>query len=356
MIQPKFKGRGAQTNPQNRFERLSLDLSNPGYDFNTDEEFFEIQPRTVFYKDESKSVISKNDSEDLFFDYSFNPYRGCEHGCIYCYARPSHEFIGFSSGLDFETKIMIKEKAPQLLEEQFKKANYKPDVIVFSGNTDCYQPVERKLEITRKALQVCLEYRNPVSLITKNALILRDIDILKEMAGLNLLSVMLSVATMDKVLANKMEPRTSTPERRFKVVKELAGYKIPVGVNLAPVIPGLTDNEIPGILKMAADCGALFAGYILLRLPYSVKDLFVDWIKHHLPGRANKVINSIKSTHNGKLNESGFGKRFTGQGELASTINDLFSISCKKYNLNRQRINLTNELFRRNSKSQLELF
>jgi DNA repair photolyase len=356
MIQPKFKGRGAQTNPKNRFERLSVDFTNPEYDLDIDAEYFEIQPGTVFFQDESKSVISTNDSEDLYFNYSFNPYRGCEHGCIYCYARPSHEFLGFSSGLDFETKIMIKEKAPKLLEKQFNDSSYKPDVILFCGNTDCYQPVERKLGITRRALQVCLDYRNPVSVITKNALILRDIDILNEMAGLNLVSVMLSVATLDKELANKLEPRTSIPERRLRVVEELAKNNIPVGVNLAPVIPGLTDKEIPSILKKAEECGASFAGYILIRLPYSVKDLFAEWLKRELPDRANKVLNTIKSMHNGKLNESEFGKRFTGEGELAETIHELFRLSCKKFKLNKERISLTTGLFRRNSGDQLELF
>jgi DNA repair photolyase len=258
--------------------------------------------------------------------------------------------------LDFETKIMIKEKAPKLLEKQFNDSSYKPDVILFCGNTDCYQPVERKLGITRRALQVCLDYRNPVSVITKNALILRDIDILNEMAGLNLVSVMLSVATLDKELANKLEPRTSIPERRLRVVEELAKNNIPVGVNLAPVIPGLTDKEIPSILKKAEECGASFAGYILIRLPYSVKDLFAEWLKRELPDRANKVLNTIKSMHNGKLNESEFGKRFTGEGELAETIHELFRLSCKKFKLNKERISLTTGLFRRNSGDQLELF
>jgi DNA repair photolyase len=356
MNQPKLKGRGAQTNPKNRFDKFSIDYSNPGYDLNIDEKYLDVQPGTVFYKDDSKSVISKNDSEDLFFDYSFNPYRGCEHGCIYCYARPSHEFLGFSSGLDFESKIMIKENAPKLLEEQFNKKSYKPDVILFCGNTDPYQPVERRLEITRKSLQVCLDYRNPVSVITKNALVLRDADILQEMAGLNLVSVMISISSLDKELANKMEPRTSIPERRLRVIEELAKNGVPAGVNIAPVIPGLTDKEIPLILKRASECGAKMAGYILLRLPYSVKYLFSDWLKNELPGLANKILNSIKSTHNGKLNESEFGKRFTGEGQLSETIHELFRLNCKKFNLNRERISLTKELFRRNPGNQLVLF
>jgi len=258
--------------------------------------------------------------------------------------------------VDFETKIMTKENAWQLLENEFNKKNYKPDVIVFSGNTDCYQPVERRLEITRKALKVCLDYRNPVSVITKNALILRDIDILKEMAGLNLVSIILSITTLDKELANKMEPRTSIPERRLRVIEELANNNIPVGINLAPVIPGLNDKEIPIILKRAAESGAVFAGYMLIRLPYSVKDLFADWLRCEMPGRAGKILNSIKGMHSGKLNESEFGRRFKGEGELAMTINKLFKVSCRKFKLNGERINLTNGLFRRNSGNQLKLF
>jgi DNA repair photolyase len=356
MLNQKYKGRGSQSNPKNRFEKLFVDFENPDNDFHSDEENIDVQPGTTFYRDESKSVISKNNSKDLYFNYSFNPYRGCEHGCVYCYARPSHEFLGFSSGMDFETKIMTKEKAPQLLEEEFNKRSYKPEVIEFCGNTDCYQPVERRLGITRRALQVCLNYRNPVALITKNALVLRDIDILKEMAGLNLVSVMLSITTLDKELANKMEPRTSIPERRLKVIEEMAKNNIPAGVNIAPVIPALNDKEIPAILKNAADCGASFAGYEILRLPYSVKDLFIEWLKREMPDRAERVINSIKTIRGGKLNETEFGKRFTGEGELAETIRNLFNLSCRKYKLNSTRIKITNGLFRRNPANQLELF
>lgn len=356
MTQQKIKGRGAQTNLKNRFERLSVDFTDSENAYPDDEEFISSQPGTIFYKDESKSIISKNDSPDINFTFSINPYRGCEHGCIYCYARPTHEFLGFSSGLDFETKIMIKENAPGLLEDEFKKKSYIPDVIEFSGNTDCYQPVERKLEITRNTLKVCLNYRNPVSIITKNALILRDIDILKEMAELNLISVMLSVTTLYKNLATKMEPRTSIPERRLKTVAALANSSIPVGVNIAPVIPGLTDKEIPDILKKSSECGAIFANYNLIRLPYNVKDLFVDWLKREMPDRADKIINSIKDMRGGQLNKSEFGKRFTGEGELAGAIHKLFTLSCKKYNLNKQKIKLTTAHFRNNPGNQFELF
>ncbi|HKB85195.1 MAG TPA: radical SAM protein, partial [Ignavibacteriaceae bacterium] len=235
MSNTKLRGRGAQFNPGNRFEKLSIEEFKPDeLDYFAEEEDEKKIP-TQFFSDESKSVIAKNDSYDVGFEYSFNPYRGCEHGCIYCYARPSHEFLGFSSGTDFESKIMIKKDAPKLLEAEFKKKSYKPDFIMFSGNTDCYQPVERQLRITRETLKVCLKYRNPVSIITKNALIQRDMDILKEMAELNLVSVCLSITTLSKDLARKMEPRTSLPEKKLQTIEKFAKENIPVGVNIAPV-------------------------------------------------------------------------------------------------------------------------
>ncbi len=356
MNEQKFKGRGAQFNPQNRFEKLAVE----DYTFDDWSDFEETGLKnlsTEYFIDNSKTVIAKNDSYDLGFDYSFNPYRGCEHGCIYCYARPSHEYLGFSSGIDFETKIMIKPNAAKLLELEFRKKNYKPDVTMFSGNTDCYQPVERKLQITREALKVCLKYGNPVALITKNALVQRDIDILKEMAELKIVNVMLSITTLDRDLARKMEPRTSSPDMRLKTIEVLAENKIPVGVNVAPVIPGLTDKEIPDILKEASARGATYAGYIMLRLPYAVKDLFIEWLKREYPLKASKVINTVKSVRDGKLNSSEWGVRFRGEGEIADTVKNLFKISCKKYNLNKKNHNLTKEHFRVPSlEKQLQLF
>jgi len=355
MSSTKIRGRGAQFNPANRFEKLSLEEFKPDeMDYFTEPEEEKKIP-TQFFRDDSKSVIAKNDSYDVGFEYSFNPYRGCEHGCVYCYARPSHEFLGFSAGTDFESKIMIKKDAPKLLEAEFNKKSYKPDFIMFSGNTDCYQPIERQLEITRETLKVCLKYRNPVSIITKNALIERDIDILKEMADLGLVSVCLSVTTLDKDLARKMEPRTSSPERRLQVIKKFADAKIPVGVNIAPVIPGLNDEEIPAVLKEASVRGALFAGHIMLRLPYAVKDLFLQWLKTEFPDREKKVINKIKEMRGGKLNESEFGTRFSGKGELAETIHSLFELSCKKYGLNREKTVLRKDLFKKVN-NQLEMF
>ncbi len=358
MSKKLIKGRGANYNPKNRFEVLSIE------EFETDEvdgfleenEEQKTKTKTIFYKDSSKSIIAKNDSYDLGFDYSINPYRGCEHGCVYCYARPTHEFLGFSAGLDFETKIMVKEDAPELLESVFKKKSYIPKMIMFSGNTDCYQPIERKLEITRRTLQVCLKYKNPAAIITKNSLIQRDADILSEMAKLNLIKVTVSLTSLDKDLIGKMEPRTAQPLRRLKTINLLSQKGIPTGVNIAPLIPGLNDNEIPAILKESASNGALSASYIMLRLPYSVKEIFVNWIEINFPDRASKIINKIKEMRNGKLNESEFGKRFTGEGEQNEAIIKLFKLSCKKYNLNTKKIHLTTELFASNQSNQLEIF
>ncbi len=351
----KIKGRGARNNPKNRFEKLYIEeVPEDDLYFPENEEVKKIQ--TIFFVDESKSVISKNDSIDLFFDYSFNPYRGCEHGCIYCYARPSHEFLGFSSGLDFETKIMVKKDAAFLLEKELNKNNYVPDVILFSGNTDCYQPVERSLKITRQALQVCLDYCNPVSIITKNSLVLRDLDLLKKMSKQNLVSVMITITSLDKSLVRKMEPRCSSPERRLEIVKTLAENEIPVGVNIAPVIPGLNDEEIPNILKEASNSGSICAAYALLRLPYSVKDLFIDWLNREFPNSANKIVNRIKETRGGKLNDNEFGRRFSGEGTVANAINKLFKISCKKYGLDKKRVNLNAGSFRNKKNRQLEIF
>ena len=352
----KIRGRGASFNPGNRFEKMHIE------DFKVDElDSFQNEPedkklKTIFYKDTTKSVISINKSEDLGFDYSFNPYRGCEHGCIYCYARPFHEYLGFSPGLDFESKIMVKEDAPGLLEQTFKKKNYQPKPIMFSGVTDCYQPVEWKLQLTRKALEVCLKYRNPVAIVTKNSLIMRDIDILSEMSKLNLVIVCLSITSLDRSLINRMEPKTSTPSRRLETIETLSKNGIYAGVNVAPIIPGLSDEEVPEILKEVSNRGGQFAHYTILRLPYAVKDLFVDWIRNEFPDRADKVINRIKDVREGKLNESEFGKRFIGVGKYYDTIRDLFILNCKKYGLNKNDYHLTTKNFLRETKSQMELF
>ncbi len=356
MIQKKVKGRGAQLNPKNRFEKLHVEDIPDEEIFCEDEFPTESKIPTVYYKDDSKTVIAKNDSYDVGFDYSFNPYRGCEHGCIYCYARPTHEYLGLSSGIDFESRIMVKENAPALLEKELRKKSYKPDLIVFSGNTDCYQPIERKLKLTRESLKICLKYRNPVSIITKNALVQRDIDIIKQLAEMKLVNVTLSITTLNKELAHKMEPRTSSPEMRLETIRALTKNGIPTGVNIAPIIPGLNDREIPNILKEASAMGAIHAGKIMLRLPFAVKELFLEWIDRELPEKASKIINSIKEVRGGKLNSSEWEKRFTGEGKLADTIHKLFHITCRKYGLSIESNEISTEKFLHSNSEQLEIF
>jgi DNA repair photolyase len=354
------KGRGSHFNIPNRFEQIHLDNSFFESDDNSEFESVERRIPTVFYNDRSKSVLAKNNSPDLGLGYSINPYRGCEHGCIYCYARPTHEYLGFSAGLDFETKIMVKRDAPKLLAGEFMKKSWVPQSVFFSGNTDCYQPVERRLGITRNCLEVFLQFQNPVSIITKNALIQRDIDILKELSKLNLIRVVISITTLKKELQRKMEPRTSSPEMRLRTIEFLSKNGISTAVNVAPIIPGLTDEEIPGILKAASECGVTLAGRVMLRLPHSVKELFIDWVNREFPDRANKVLNRIKDLHGGKLYDSTFGTRLTGEGKWAETVKAIFEANCNKYNLNKVKTPLATHLFRVPSelinKDQYDLF
>ncbi len=349
------KGRGAGFNPPNRFEEL--EVGPPPSDLA--QYFDDPDPpsgvETRFFLDHSRSILAQNDSPDLGFTYSINPYRGCEHGCVYCYARPTHEYLGFSSGLDFESKILVKRDAPKLLEETFSAPSWKPQVVMFSGNTDCYQPVERTLELTRQCLQVFLRFRNPVSIITKNALIQRDLDILVELAKEHLIFVVMSVTTLKPELARTMEPRTSSPAKRLETIEKLAANGITVGVNAAPIIPGLNDVEIPAILQAAAERGAVRASYTLVRLPYTVKELFTHWLEREMPDGAPRILNRIRSVRNGKLTSSEFGKRMRGEGKIAETIQQLFKASCARYDLNKQPLKLSTDRFRRASDLQLQL-
>jgi len=349
-----IKGRGASFNTPNRFETLHLEP----IDVNSDPASGsgDGRPKTVFYKDTSKSVLSKNDSPDIPFTYSLNPYRGCEHGCIYCYARPSHEYLGFSAGVDFESKIMVKHDAPGLLEAAFKSSKWEPQMVSLSGNTDCYQPVERKLELTRRCLEVFLKFRNPVGIVTKNALVTRDIDILKELASLNLAIVSVSVTSLNGDLIKRMEPRTSTPYKRLETIQTLAEAGIPVSVMVAPVIPGLTDEEIPSILKEAAARGASSASYTILRLPGPVEPLFLDWLERELPERSSRVINRIRDLRGGKLSESRWGKRMKGEGEIARAIKQLFDVNRRKLGLDTRKFEFATSHFRREPEGQLGLF
>jgi len=342
--------RGALENPANRFEKIHLERDE---DWNPEED---VTPRTQFLVDHSKTAIAYNDSPDIGFNASLNPYRGCEHGCIYCYARPTHEYLGFSSGLDFETKIMVKQNAPELLRAELSPPKWKPQILVMSGVTDCYQPVERKLKLTRRCLEVLAEFRNPVAIITKNFLVTRDIDVLSELAKYNCASVCLSVTTLDKDLRKVMEPRTSPPVARLAAIKKLAEAKIPVSVNVAPIIPGLTDHEMPAILKAAHEAGAISAGFTIVRLPYANAPLFEKWLETHFTDRKEKVLNRIKAMRSGKMYDAQWGKRMRGECIFAEQIAQMFEVAKRKAGFKNERGELSAEHFRRPGGNQLSLF
>ncbi len=342
--------RGAAENPPNRFEKIHLERDN---EWNPEEDPL---PRTQFLKDTSKSIIAYNDSPDIGFEASVNPYRGCEHGCIYCYARPFHEYLGFSSGLDFETKIMVKENAPKLLHEELSSPKWKPQVIAISGVTDCYQPIERKLKITRGCLEVLAEFRNPVGIVTKNFLVTRDIDVLSELAKYRAVSVFISITTLDTELRKIMEPRTTPPAARLEAVRRLAEAGVQVGILMAPIIPGLTDHEIPAVLAAAAKAGAKSAGHVTLRLPHAVAPLFEQWLQTHFPDRKDKVLNRLRALRGGKLYDSKFGQRMRGEGIFADQIDQLFDVARRKVGLGERRHELSVASFRRPGGAQLQLF
>jgi DNA repair photolyase len=320
------RGRGASWNPQNRFETI---------EYVRDEEAEEQPaPNTLFLRDPTRSIIAHNDSPDVGFESSINPYRGCEHGCIYCFARPTHEYLGFSAGLEFESKILVKEDAPELLREELMSPRWKPHLIAISGVTDPYQPIERKLQITRRCLEVLAEFRNPTCIITKSHLVTRDIDVLQELAKYHAVSVNLSVTTLDPALANIMEPRASTPARRLEAVEAMAKANIPIGVMVAPVIPAITDHEMPAILTAAANAGATSAGFVLLRLPWAVAPLFERWLDEHYPDRKQKVLNRVRFLRDGKLYDSRWGVRQRGEGIFAEQLDAIFDVTCRKLGLN----------------------
>jgi DNA repair photolyase len=342
--------RGVPENPGNRFEKIHLE---PNADWNPDED---VLPRTQFLVDHSQTIITYNESPDLGFGASVNPYRGCEHGCIYCYARPTHEYLGFSAGLDFETKIMVKERAPELLRAELSSPKWRPQIIVMSGVTDCYQPVERKLKLTRRCLDVLLEFHNPVAIITKNFLVTRDIDLLSELAKHNCASITISITTLDTKLRNVMEPRTSPPQARLNAIRKLSEAGIPVSVNVAPIIPGLTDHEMPAILKAAAEAGATSAGFTIVRLPHGDKALFENWLTAHFPDRKEKVLNRIKAMRGGKLYDAQWGSRMRGEGIFAEQIAQMFQVAKRKAGFLDERGELSTANFRRPGGAQLSLF
>jgi DNA repair photolyase len=327
-----IKGRGAGENPANRFERIRVEVDAEALDqaaaAAAGEPVDEPRVATELLRDTSRSVITRNDSPDVGFEVSLNPYRGCEHGCIYCYARPTHEYLGFSAGLDFETRILVKEDAARLLQQEISSPRWQPQTLVMSGVTDPYQPVERKLGITRACLRVLADARHPVGVITKNELVTRDIDLLQELARYQAVSVTLSITSLDPDLARRMEPRASHPRDRLKAVAQLAAAGVPVGVNVAPIVPAITDHEIPRILEAAAAAGATAAGYTVMRLPGAVAGLFEEWLERHFPDRRDKVLHRIRGLRGGRLNDPRFGSRMRGEGIFADQIRALFH-SCR---------------------------
>jgi len=352
------RGRGALDNPAGRFERLDTAADAEAWEAlrvagEVDET---LQLQTKVFRDTSRSIISTNDSPDVGMQASVNPYRGCEHGCIYCFARPTHEYLGLSAGLDFETQIFAKPDAPALLEAKLRSPSWQPQTVTLSGVTDCYQPLERKLRLTRACLEVLRDFRNPATIITKNFLVTRDMDVFKEMAAQQTIFVALSVTTLDTGLARAMEPRASQPALRLRAIEMLAKEKIPVGVMVGPVLPGLTEHEIPAILKAVAAAGAMTAHYTMLRLPYGVKDLFQTWLKEHFPDRAEKVLNRLRDMRGGKLYESDFETRMTGTGHYARQVADMFRLYKQQYGLT-QNVPLTAKGFNRQARGrQLSLF
>ncbi len=349
-------GRGAAVNPPNRFEPILL---TPDPDFLASESTDPDErphPRTQFFTDASESLLTKNDSPDIPFTIGLNPYRGCEHGCAYCFARPYHEYLGWSSGLDFETKIMVKTRAPALLRAELSSPRWQPQPIAMSGVTDCYQPCERQFRVTRGCLEVCAEFRQPISIVTKNALVTRDLDILRELARHQCTAVYVSVTTLDTALAGRLEPRASRPAARLRAIRELSAAGIPVGVMVAPVIPGLTDHELPAILAAAAEAGATRAGYIVLRLPHAVKEIFQQWLADHAPGKSARVLDRIRQMRGGALNVSEWGTRLKGEGIFADQLRDLFTATARRAGLNQERHILSTASFRRPGGEQLNLF
>jgi DNA repair photolyase len=352
--------RGTGLNPTSRFERLRReadpDLVDPAPLGDDGEEEPASDPRTLFLRDPSRTIVATNQSPDVGFDASVNPYRGCEHGCVYCYARPTHEYLGFSAGLDFETRILVKEEAPELLRRALAAKSWRPQPLALSGVTDPYQPAERRLGVTRRCLEVLLEFRNPVVIVTKSAIVTRDADLLAALAGFGCASVSISVTSLDPRLQQLMEPRASRPAKRLAAIEALAKAGVPVGVLVAPVIPGLTDHEVPAILKAAADAGAGFAGTVLLRLPHGVKELFDDWLARHFPERRGRVLARLRELRGGRLYDPSFFQRQRGQGLFADSMRDLFELACRRAGLATRWPELAVDAFRRPGPAQGTLF
>jgi DNA repair photolyase len=362
-LRPARKGRGARTNPTGRFERWQIepDLEALAEDLANDARssdpasHFRSRPRTQVIPDPSRTAITTNKSPDIPFEASLNPYRGCEHGCAYCYARPTHEYLGYSAGLDFETKILVKERAPELLRRELSARRWKPRVVALSGVTDAYQPIERRLEITRRCIEVFAEFRNPISIITKSALVTRDIDLFKQLAEESAISVALSVTTLNADLQRALEPRASSSIERLRAIEKLTEAGIPTGIMIAPILPGLTDMETPALLEAAAAAGAQWAGHVVLRLPHGVRELFDDWLLTHRPLRRKKVLSRLESLRGGRLNDPRFGTRMRGEGRFAAQIADLFKLCARRQGLDRPAPTLSISGFRKPGGTQLTL-
>ncbi len=352
---PRLKGRGAGVNPEGRFELMERQVVDDGW--MTEESTEQSALATQISKEHAVSIIARNSSPDVPFSYSINPYRGCEHGCIYCFARPTHAYLNLSPGLDFETRLIAKVNASECLERELSSPHYVCQAIALGANTDPYQPVEREYRITRSLLEVAARYKQPIGIVTKNALVERDLDILVPMAKRGLAAVFISVTTLDHQLARRMEPRASAPSRRIETIRRLSEAGVPVGVMFAPVIPFLTDSELESVLEAAARAGATKAGYILLRLPYEVKHLFRDWLDDHFPLKAAHVMSRVRSMRDGRDNDPGYGSRMIGRGEFAKLLSKRFQVACRRFNLNLDQRTLDTSQFRTlGSNGQMELF
>lgn len=355
---PLEKGRGATITPQNRFEHHQRVAVDDGWNEQPDEDVSERVPlKTTVTIQLSRSILTRNKSPDIPFDQSLNPYQGCEHGCVYCYARPSHAYLDLSPGLDFESKLFAKPNAAALLRAELAQPGYVCTPIALGGNTDCYQPIERDYKITRSILEVLNEFNHPVGMVTKSALVERDIDILSEMAKKNLVRVYFSITTLDKVLARKMEPRAATSARRLEAMKALSDAGIPTGVMVAPIIPQLNDKDLEAILETAYAAGARSAGYVMLRLPHELKEIFKDWLQQHYPLRAEHVMSLIKQLRGGKEYDANWETRMRGTGEFADFIEQRFRKACARYGLNQKRLPVDVSQFRKPKlDGQLDLF
>lgn len=347
-------GRGPNLNPANRFEPLHVEPDGEWLDAEFAETGSVPHPRTQCFYDATESLLTRHDSPDLGHGWGINCYRGCEHGCAYCFARPYHDYLGWSSGLEFETKILVKSRAPALLRAELAARKWKPEPILMSGVTDCYQPAERYFRLTRQCLEVLAEFRQPVGILTKNFLVTRDLDLLAELARWRCVAVNLTIVTLDPGLAGKLEPRAARPEHRLRALRMLADAGVPVGVMVAPVIPGLTDHELPAILEAAAAAGATRAGYVALRLPHAVKDVFLRWLDDHEPGKKERVLSRIRDLRGGKLYDATFGTRLTGEGIFARQISQMFEVAARRAGLNRDETPLSTAHFRRPGGVQLE--